>query len=104
MTKVALAKTLLVLALNHGSALLDARTTSLALSRPNLREANPTLRPFAHSWAIYPALQVQPTLLDVLRLKKPHSKFVRLLMVTSIGTETGLALHNYAAYKNWKNH
>ena len=99
MTKVALAKTLLVLALNHGSALLDARTTSLALSRPNLREANPTLRPFAHSWMIYPALQVQPTVLDLLRLKKPHSKFLRILMITSVSAETALAVHNYAAYK-----
>lgn len=99
MTKVVIAKTLLVLALNHGSALLDARTTSLALSCPNMREANPLVRPFAKSWTIYPALQVQPTLLDLLRLKKPHSKIVKALTAVSIAYETGLAANNYALYK-----
>ncbi len=48
----------------HGTAAFDAYSTRRALSGGYRSEANPLLRPFAHSNAIYVATQVSPTLMD----------------------------------------
>ena len=48
----------------HGTAAFDAYSTRKAISGGYGTEANPLLRPFAHSNAIYVATQVSPTLMD----------------------------------------
>jgi hypothetical protein len=49
----------------HGAATFDAYTTRQAIGRGAV-EMDPLMRPFAHSPAIYGAIQVGPALLDIL--------------------------------------
>jgi hypothetical protein len=49
----------------HGAAGFDAYSTRRAVDEGH-RELDPLMRPFAHSPAIYPAMQVGPALLDLL--------------------------------------
>src|SRR5579884_2035349 len=51
----------------HASAAFDAWTTRQAISH-GATEMNPTLKPFANSGALYPALQVGPAAMDYLSL------------------------------------
>jgi hypothetical protein len=50
----------------HTGAALDAWSTRRALSGNYGREADPLMRPFAHSWTVYLATQVTPLLMDVI--------------------------------------
>jgi hypothetical protein len=50
----------------HAGAVLDAWSTRRALSANHGREADPLMRPFAHSGAIYLATQVTPLLMDII--------------------------------------
>jgi hypothetical protein len=50
----------------HGGAVLDAWSTRRALSANHGREADPFMRPFAHSGTIYLATQVTPLLMDII--------------------------------------
>jgi hypothetical protein len=50
----------------HAGAVLDAWSTRRALSGNFGREADPLMRPFAHSGTIYLATQVTPFLMDIL--------------------------------------
>jgi hypothetical protein len=50
----------------HGAAAFDAYSTRQAISGGYGTEANPLLRPFAHSGALYAATQVSPTVMDYL--------------------------------------
>jgi hypothetical protein len=50
----------------HAGAVLDAWSTRRALSGNYGREADPLMRPFAHSGTIYLATQVTPFLMDIL--------------------------------------
>ena len=50
----------------HTGAVLDAWSTRRALSGNYGREADPVMRPFAHSGTIYLATQVTPLLMDII--------------------------------------
>jgi hypothetical protein len=50
----------------HAGAVLDAWSTRRALSGNYGREADPLMRPFAHSGTIYLATQVTPLLMDII--------------------------------------
>ena len=50
----------------HAGAILDAWSTRRALSGNYGREADPLMRPFAHSGTIYLATQVTPLLMDII--------------------------------------
>jgi len=50
----------------HAAAGFDAWTTRRAISSGYGREANPFLKPFASSNAIYAAIQVSPSFMDFL--------------------------------------
>jgi hypothetical protein len=50
----------------HAGAVLDAWSTRRALSGNYGREADPLMRPFAHSGTLYLATQVTPLLMDVI--------------------------------------
>ena len=56
----------------HGAAFFDARTTRDALT--HYRELDPVLRPFAHSAALYPAMQIAPLGLDWLARRLATSR------------------------------
>lgn len=53
-------------AVSHGAAAFDAWSTRRALSGNYGVEANPLMRPFAHSGAIYAATQLSPAFMDFL--------------------------------------
>ena len=53
-----------LMAVGHGAATFDAYSTRRAISRNYGTEANPLLRPFAHSNAMYAATQVSPFVMD----------------------------------------
>lgn len=63
----------------HGAAFFDARTTRDVMS--HYRELDPLLRPFAHSAALYPAMQIGPLGLDWLatRLATSRHRWLRRL-------------------------
>jgi hypothetical protein len=62
----------------HSAAVLDAYSTRLAISRGAV-EDDPMMAPFAHSPAIYAAIQVGPVLLDLVtrRMLRSENGFVR---------------------------
>jgi hypothetical protein len=60
--------------LEHSSATFDAYSTRQAISRGAV-EGDPLMRPFAHSSAIYAALQVGPVLFDVLARHMQRSQY-----------------------------
>ncbi|MHB8411850.1 MAG: hypothetical protein ACYDDI_07865 [Candidatus Acidiferrales bacterium] len=59
-------------AAEHGSAAFDAWSTRRAISQGRA-EADPMMRPFAHSAAIYGAIQVVPFGLDYVARRMEHS-------------------------------
>ncbi len=82
----------------HGAAFFDARTTRDAMS--HYRELDPLLRPFAHSAAIYPAMQIAPVGLDWLAMRLAtgrHRWLRRLWWVPQAAATTGFlwaGMHN----------
>lgn len=60
-------------AFEHGAAGFDAYTTRQAIGRGAVEE-DPTMRPFAHSPAIYAAIQVGPLVADLLARKMQRSE------------------------------
>jgi hypothetical protein len=60
--------------LEHGAATFDAYSTRQSISRGAV-EGDPLMRPFAHSPAIYAALQVGPVLCDVLARHMQRSQY-----------------------------
>jgi hypothetical protein len=62
----------------HGAATFDAYSTRQAVGHGAV-EDDPIMRPFAHSGAIYAAIQVGPLLLDYVARRMQHSEngFVR---------------------------
>ena len=68
----------LVLA-GHSAATFDAWSTRHALTNGGMREADPLMRPFAHSPAIYAAIQVAPIVLDYVghRMSRSHHYWAR---------------------------
>jgi hypothetical protein len=69
---------LALMILEHSAAAFDASSTREAISR-GAKEEDPMMRPFAHSPAIYAAIQVGPALLDVLarHMQRSQYNFVR---------------------------
>src|ERR1700693_3115214 len=69
---------ILLSAAQHSAAAFDAYSTRYAISR-GAREDDPFMRPFAHSSALYAAIEVGPLLLDYAarRLERSHSSLIR---------------------------
>jgi hypothetical protein len=65
---------LMLAVLEHSAATFDAYSTREAISR-GAAEGDPLMRPFAHSPAIYAALQVGPILFDVLARHMQRSQY-----------------------------
>jgi hypothetical protein len=65
----------------HAAATFDAWSTRRAISRGGSYEADPLMRPFAHSPALYGVMQLGPGALDYLarRMRRSDHKWVRRL-------------------------
>ena len=89
----------------HGAAAFDAWSTRRAISNGAGTEANPLLRPFAHSGALYVATQVSPALMDYFgrRMMRSSHPWVRKMwwLPQSAGTAMSLAagVHNVGVVK-----
>jgi hypothetical protein len=87
-------------AAGHGGAAFDAWSTRRAISSGAGVEANPLLKPFAESNAIYAATQVSPLLMDYLGHRMMFSKrtWVRRLwwvpQVAGASISFSAAIHN----------
>jgi len=58
----------------HGAATFDAYSTRQAIGRGAV-EDDPLMRPFAHSGAMYAAIQVGPLVLDYVARRMQHSEY-----------------------------
>jgi hypothetical protein len=84
----------------HGGAAFDAWTTRRAISGGYGQEANPFLRPFANSNAIYAVTQVSPAFMDYLgkRMMVSQNPWIRKLwwvpQVAGTGMSFAAGAHN----------
>lgn len=89
-----------LMAAGHAGAAFDAWSTRRALSGNYGTEADPLMRPFAHSGAIYAATQVTPVLMDLIgrrAMVSQHTWVRRLWWVPqSVGASLSFstAIHN----------
>lgn len=69
---------LLLSMVQHGAATFDAYSTRQAIAKGGV-ERDPLMRPFAHSPAIYAAVQVGPGILDFVsrRMQRSQSNWIR---------------------------
>jgi hypothetical protein len=81
----------------HSAATFDAYSTRLAVSR-GANEADPMMQPFAHSPAIYGAIQVGPLVLDYAarRMERSQHGFLRRTWWVPQTAATGLFLFSGA--------
>jgi hypothetical protein len=79
--------------MQHGAAVLDAYSTRAAIEKGAV-EDDPMMRPFAHSPAIYAAIQVGPVLLDIVtrRMLRSENGFVRHMWWVPESAATGMYL------------
>lgn len=79
--------------LEHGAAAFDAYSTRDAISR-GAKEEDPMMRPFAHSPAIYAAIQVGPVLFDLLarHMQRSQYNFVRRTWWVPQSVSTGVSI------------
>jgi hypothetical protein len=91
--------------LEHGAATFDASSTRQAISRGAV-EGDPLMRPFAHSQAIYAALQVGPLLFDVLarHMQRGQYGFERRTWWVPQTASTGMSIFAGVHNMNLKTH
>jgi hypothetical protein len=91
----------------HSAATFDAYSTRQAIGRGAM-ESDPIMRPFAHSGALYGAIQVGPVLLDLVarRMQRSENNFFRRMwwMPQSVATAGFLfsGVHNLGVSSNLK--
>ncbi len=88
----------------HSAATFDAYSTRVAVSK-GANEADPMMRPFAHSPAIYGAIQVGPLVLDYVarRMERSQIGFLRKTWWVPQTAATGLFLFSGAHNMNVAN-
>ena len=86
--------------IGSGTAAFDAWSTRRAITQGYGVEANPTLRPFANSGALYGATQVSPLLLDFIGKRMMRSRYSMMREIwwlpqaVGSGVSTAVAVHN----------
>jgi hypothetical protein len=85
---------------SSGAATLDAWSTRRALSRNDGTEANPLLRPFAHSGMLYAATQVSPLLMDYLGKRMMVSRYGMVRRVWWVPQSVGTGVSLFAGVHN----
>ncbi len=89
-----------LMAAGHGAAVFDAWSTRRAVSSGYASEANPLLRPFSHSPAMYAATQVSPLVMDLVAKKMMTSRFGLLRKTWWIPQAAGSGLSVAAGIHN----
>jgi len=84
---------------SSGAAEFDAYSTRRSIGDGNV-EADPTMRPFANSPAIYGAIQVSPLVMDFVALKMQHSNNLLLRHMWWLPQTTGTAVSIFAGAHN----
>src|ERR1700693_546390 len=84
---------LMLSVVEHSAATLDAYSTRQAVSRGAV-EQDPLMRPFAHSDAIYAAIQVAPVLFDLLarHMQRSNYNFERRTWWVPQTASTGMSI------------
>jgi hypothetical protein len=84
---------LMLSVVEHSAATFDAYSTRQAVSR-GATEEDPLMRPFAHSPAIYGAIQVAPVLFDLLarHMQRSNYKFERRTWWVPQTASTGMSI------------
>jgi len=85
---------------SSGAATLDAWSTRRALSRNDGTEANPLLRPFAHSGMLYAATQVSPLLIDYIGKRMMVSRYRMVRRVWWVPQSVGASVSLFAGVHN----
>jgi len=85
---------------SSGAATLDAWSTRRALSRNDGTEANPLMRPFAHSGMLYAATQVSPLFMDYLGKHMMVSRYQMVRRVWWVPQTVGTAMSFTAGVHN----
>jgi hypothetical protein len=85
---------------SSGAATLDAWSTRRALSRNDGTEANPLLRPFAHSGMLYAATQVSPLFMDYLGKRMMVSRYRMVRRVWWVPQSVGASVSLFAGVHN----
>lgn len=83
-----------------GAATLDAWSTRRALSMNQGTEANPLMRPFAHSGMLYAAIQVSPLFMDYLGKRMMVSRYHMVRRVWWVPQTVGAAVSFDAGIHN----
>jgi hypothetical protein len=92
-------KWLLLVVASSSAAALDAYSTRRSIAAGNI-ETDPTMRPFAHSPAIYVATQIPPLVMDFAGYKIAHSRNFVLRRLWWIPQTGGTALSLFAGAHN----
>jgi hypothetical protein len=85
---------------SSGAATLDAWSTRRALSMNDGTEANPLLRPFAHSSMLYAATQVSPLFMDYLGKRMMVSRYRMVRRVWWVPQSVGASVSLFAGVHN----
>jgi hypothetical protein len=91
--------------LEHSAAAFDAYSTRDAISR-GAKEEDPMMRPFAHSPAIYAAIQVGPVVFDLMarHMQRSQNSFLRRTWWVPQSVSTGASIfsgvHNLSVMGN----
>ena len=85
---------------SSGAAAFDAWSTRRAISGGYGQEANPMLRPFANSGALYAATQVSPLLMDYIGRRMMTSQHAMLRKLWWLPQTTGLGMSLAAGVHN----
>jgi hypothetical protein len=90
---------LILSATSSGAAAFDAYSTRRSVESGNV-EANPLMKPFAGSPAIYVALQASPLVMDYAAVKMQHSRNLLLRRMWWLPQSTGTAMSIFAGAHN----
>jgi hypothetical protein len=95
-------KSIVLIALLHGSATFDAWTTNRLMGNYPARELNPIYRPFAGKPTMYVALNVAMVPLDIWLLSGKKKKLARIVAGATVGFEAGCGIRNMHVYNEWR--
>jgi hypothetical protein len=85
---------------SSGAAAFDAWSTRRAISGGYGTEANPFLRPFSHSGALYAATQVSPLVMDYIGRKMMTSRHAALRKLWWVPQTAGTGMSIFAGVHN----
>jgi len=89
-----------LIAASSGAAAFDAWSTRRAVSSGYGVEANPFLRPFSHSGAMYAATQVSPLVMDLIGRKMMTSRYPLLRRMWWLPQSAGTGMSVFSGVHN----